>query len=207
MIDHRRQLLDLEPVAEAGADIDDEHREPVAAALYLVGRRGAGQQQHQIGLQRARGPDFLAMHDVVIVPISVMVPLGTGLDLRRIGAGRGFGDAERLQPEFARRELRQDRLLLCLATVPQQRAHDVELRVAGGGIAARGVDLLEDRARGAQRQSCAAISLGNKRGEIAGFGERFDEGVGVFLPLVEARANRLPGKPSQICRTPARISG
>ena len=47
---------------------------------------------------------------------------------------------------------RQVALLLLLGAVPQQRAHRVHLRVAGAGVAAGGVDLLEDHARRGDRR-------------------------------------------------------
>ena len=53
-------------------------------------------------------------------------------------------------------------LLLRLAAVPQHGAHDVHLRMGGAGIAAAGVDLLQDDAGCAQRQAGAAILLGDE---------------------------------------------
>ena len=63
-----RQRLDVEPVAQRRLDVDQEDRKPFALLLHLIERRGARQQEHEIGLQRPRGPDLLAVDDVVVVP-------------------------------------------------------------------------------------------------------------------------------------------
>ena len=88
----------------------------------------------------ARGPDLLAVDDVVVALAS-----RGGAQRQRVGAGGRLGDAEGLQPQFAAGDLRQIALLLLGAAVPQQRAHRVHLRMAGGAVAAGGVDFLEDR--------------------------------------------------------------
>ena len=133
-------------------------------------RRRARQQQHQIGMLGARGPDLLAVDDVVVA-----VAPREGLERSRVGAAGRLGDAEGLQPQLARGDLGQILLLLRLAAVAQQRAHDVHLRVAGGAVAAGALDLLEDRGGGRQRQAGAAVLLRDQRGEIAGVGQRLDE--------------------------------
>ena len=97
-------------------------------------------------MQRARGPHLLAVDDVAVVALLV----GARLELGGVGAGGRLGDAERLQPQLAGRDARQVLLLLLGVAVPQHRAHDVHLRVAGAGVAAELVDLLQDRAAGAQ---------------------------------------------------------
>ena len=153
------------PLPEALAQIDQEHRQPVGAPLDLLDRGGARQQQHQIGVPGARGPHLLAVDEIVV---AVAGAHRAGLQLGRVGAGGRLGDAEGLQPQFARGDLRQIALLLLLAAVPQQGAHDVHLGVALAGGAARGVDLLEDHRGGAQRQARAAIFLRDQRGEKAG---------------------------------------
>ncbi len=133
-------------------------------------------------MQRARGPDLLAVDDVVVA-----APLGPRLELGRVGAGGRLGDAEGLQPQRAAGDLRQIALLLRVAAVAQQRAHDVHLRVAGAGVAAGGVDLLEDHRGRAQRQARAAVSFGNERAEIPRLGQRGDEGLGIFLGASRSR--------------------
>ena len=114
------------------AQVDQEHREPVGALLHLVGRRGAGEQQHQVGVQHARRPHLLAVDDVAVVALL----LGARLELGGVGAGGGLGDAEGLQAQRARGDARQILLLLRGVAVPQHRAHGVHLGVAGRRVAA-----------------------------------------------------------------------
>ena len=52
-------------MAEGGAHVDDEGGQAVGARPGLLARGGAGEQQHQVGMFRAAGPDFLAVDDVV----------------------------------------------------------------------------------------------------------------------------------------------
>src|SRR5262249_2742005 len=66
-------------------------------------------------------------------------------------------------------------LLLCVAAVPQQRAHSVHLGMAGRSIAAAGVDLFHDGGSFDQRQPAAAVLLRDERREIAGLGQCRDE--------------------------------
>ena len=144
---------------------------PSERFLHLVGRRGAGEQQHQVGLQHAAGPDLLAVDDVAVVALLV----GARLELGGVGAGGRLGDAEGLQAQRARGDARQILLLLGGIAVPEHRAHGVHLGVAGRRVAARLVHGLEDRAARRQRQAGAAVLLGDQRAEIAGLGQRLDE--------------------------------
>src|ERR1019366_8343530 len=89
----------------------------------------------------ARGPDFLAVDDVVVVAFA---PRG-GAQGERVGARGRFRDAEGLQAQFAAGDLRQIVLLLLGAAMPQDRAHRIHLRVAGSAVAAGRVHFLEDR--------------------------------------------------------------
>ena len=75
--------------------------------LRLLARRGAGEQQHEIGIFGARGPDLLAVDDV-----AVAVADGGGAEAERVGARGRFGDAERLQPQFTPRDAGQVALFL-----------------------------------------------------------------------------------------------
>ena len=106
----------------------------------MVHRRRARQEQHQVGLEHARDEHLLAVHDV---PIALADR--RGLKLRRIGARVRLGDAERLESQRARRNLRQVLALLRLGAVPQHGPHDVHLGVAGTGVPPRVVDRLEDQ--------------------------------------------------------------
>ncbi len=154
---------------------------PVGLLLHLFERRGARQQQHQVGVLHARDPHLLAVDDVAVAAAHRHRPR-----LRGVGAGGGLGDGERLQPQAPGGQLRQVLALLRLAAVPHQRAHDVHLRVAGAGVGARSVDLLEDHRRFGQRQAAATVGLGNQRRQPAGLGQRRDERLGVGRALVHA---------------------
>jgi len=91
----------------------------------------------------------------------------------------------RLQAEVAAGDAGEvARLLLC-AAVAEDDAHDVHLRVAGSGVAAGAVDLLEDDARLGNGHATAAVLLRYERGEPAEFGEFPYERFGVRAVLVE----------------------
>ena len=162
------------PLPKLAAHVDDERGQPVGALRRLVARRGARQQQHQVGVLGAAGPDLLAVDDVVVA-----LALGEGAQRGGVGAAGRLGDAERLQAQFAGGDLRQVLLLLPVGAVPQDGAHDVHLRVARGAVAALGLHGLQDRRGGGQRQAGAAIFLGDQRGEVAGLGQRADELGGI----------------------------
>ena len=87
---------------------------------------------------RAAGPHLLAVDDVLVA-----VPDGAGLELGGVGAGRRLGDAEGLEAQFTRRDVRQVFLLLFIAAVTEHRAHGVHLGVAGSRVAPRSVDRLD----------------------------------------------------------------
>ena len=84
-------------------------------------------------------------------------------------------------------------LLLGVGAVPEDRAHHVHLGVAGAGVAAGGVDLLEDHARRRQREPGAAVLLGDQRGQPALLGQRGDELLRVAVGLEPAPV--LAGEP------------
>src|SRR3546814_7005249 len=94
--------------------------------------------------------------------------LGAGQETQGIGAAGRLGDAEGLQAQLTLGDARQIALLLRLASVPQQGAHGVHLRVAGGAVAAGLLDLLQNGADRGQRQAAAAVLFGNQRGDRAG---------------------------------------
>ena len=93
-----------------------------------------------------------------------------------------LGDAERLQAQFARGNAGQIFLLLLGAAVPQHRAHGVHLRMAGGAVAARGVDFLHDRRGRRHREPAAAVFFRNERAEKARLGQRLHKlgGIGAL---------------------------
>ena len=180
MIHHGADRADVEALPFHRAHVDQQYRETVGALLYLVARRGAGQQQHQVGIFGARCPDFLAVDEVVVA----VADCG-GAQRQRVCARCRLGDAEGLQPQLAARDGRQVIALLCIAAVPQHRAHRVHLRMAGGAVAAGGVDFLHDRRGRTHRQAAAAILLRDQRREEAGLGQRFDECGGISALAIE----------------------
>ena len=115
----------------------------------------------------------------------VALALGEGAQRGGVGAAGRFGDAERLKAQFAGGDLGQVLLLLLRRAMPQDGAHDVHLRVARRTVAALGMDRLEDRRGGGQRQAGAAVFLGDQRGEIAGLGEGADELGGIGAVAVQ----------------------
>ena len=179
----------LMPVPLREPHVDQEDREPAGARLDLLARRGARDQQQQIGMLGARGPDLLAVDDVVVA----FAHRG-GAQIERVGARGRLGDAEGLQPQLARRDLRQPARLLRRAAVPQQRAHGVHLGVTGRAVAARRLDLLHDRGRRRHGQPAAAVFLRDQRGQEPGVGERGDE-FGRIGALAVERAPILAGEP------------
>jgi hypothetical protein len=169
------------PGLDRPSHVDDERRQAVRPALDLVDRRRACEQQHQVGLQSPRRPDLLAAHDVAAVDA-----LGRRLDPGRVRADGRLGDAEGLEPELARRDAREVAPLLFLRAVPQDRAHHVHLGVARAAVTAGGVDLLENHAGGRQRETRAAVLLGDQRRKPTIGGERLDELLGVAVRLERA---------------------
>ncbi len=169
------------PFPFACLHVHDEDRQAVGALFRLLLRRGARQEDHQVGIFGAAGPDFLAVDDIAVIAFAFR----EGLQRRGIGAAGGLGDAERLQPQLAARDLRQPFGLLRLAAVPQQRAHGVHLGMAAAAIAPRPVDFLQDRGRGREFQPGAAIFFRDQHREIAGFRQRIDKGLRVGHLAVE----------------------
>src|SRR5690349_19131018 len=129
----------------------------------------------------ARGPDFLAVNDVVVA-----VAQSRCAQAERVGAGRRLGDAERLEAKLAARDRRQVALFLFGTAVAKERAHRVHLGVTGGAVAAAGLDLLHDRGRRGHGQPAAAVLFGNERGEEPGFGQRRDELFRISALAIEA---------------------
>ena len=158
----------VRPLPSVVAHVDQEDRQALGALLGLLARRGARQQQHQVGMLGAAGPHLLAVHDVG----AVVLLHRRGAQRQRVGAAGRLGDAERLQAQLAAGDLGQVAFLLLLAAVPQQRAHDVHLGVAGGAIAAGALDFLQHRRRRRDAEPRAAILLGDQDREPAGLGQR-----------------------------------
>ena len=151
--------------------VDQKDREAVGARSCAASRGVVrAMQQHEIGMLGARGPHLLAVDDVVIA----LAP-GRGGKAQHVGARGRLGHPEGLQPQLAARDQGQPARLLGVAAVPQQRAHRVHLGMAGGAVAAAGVDLLQDGGSLDQRETAAAIFLRDQGGQKAGLRQRLDE--------------------------------
>ncbi len=166
------------PSATASLHVDDEGGQAERLLLDLVGRRRAREQEHQVGVEGARRPDLLAVHEPAAVDLC-----RRRLDRRRVRPGRRLRDAERLQPQLARGDLRKVVLFLGVGAVAQDRAHRVHLRMAGARVTPGRVDLLQDHARGRDRQPGAAVLLRDQGGEPAVLGQRRDERLGIAVGL------------------------
>ena len=170
MIHHGADRADRQPVVPGLPHVDEEHRKARGARLRLLARRGARQQQHEIGMLGARGPDLLAVDDIVVA-----VADGGGAQAERIGARRRLRHTECLQAQVAARDARQIALLLRGAAMAKKRAHCVHLRMTGRAVAAGGLDFLHDGGGRGHGQAAAAVLFRNESGEKAGFGQRRDE--------------------------------
>ena len=170
MIHHGADRPDGQSVALHRAHVEQKYGKSGCARLRLLARRGAGKEQHEIGILGPRGPDFLAVDDV-----AVAVARRRGAQTKRIGAGGRLGDAERLQAEFAAGNAGKIALLLLGAAVPQHRPHRIHLGVTAGAVAARSLDFLHDRGGRRHGEAAAAVLFRNKRGEKAGLGQCRDE--------------------------------
>ena len=158
----------VRPLPSASLHVDEEHRQALGALLATWStRRGARQQQHQVGVLGAGGPDLLAVDDVVVAVASARV-CSCSVSVPVVGSVTPKA-CSRSSP---RGDLRQILALLLVAAVPQQRAHVyicawqapalqpdawISSRIARGG---------------AQRQAGAAVLLGDQRREPAGLGQR-----------------------------------
>jgi hypothetical protein len=189
VVHHGADRIDGEVGRLRQMHVDQKYRQTVGARLGLLLRRGARQEQHQVGMLGARGPDLLPVDDVMVVALAPR----RGAQRQRVGARRRLGDAESLQAQLAAGDFRQIGLLLRGAAMPQDGAHGVHLRVAGGAVATRGMHLFQDRASGADAQPAAAKLFGDERGEIAGFSERTHE-LGRIGALAVERAPVFAGE-------------
>ena len=181
MVHHGADRAYGQPVADGLAHIDDEHGKSLGAASP-PGRAGwCGASRIIRSEYSARLVQiFLAVDDVAIA----LAP-GEGLERGGIRARTRLRHAEGLEPQLAARHIGEVGLLLRFRTVAQDRAHDIHLRMAGSPIAARALDLLEDRRRRRERQAGAAVFLGDQRGEVAGLRERIDEFRRIGVVAVE----------------------
>src|SRR6266851_6303480 len=119
--------------------------------------------------------------------VAVAFAARRSLDTGRFRARIGFGDANGLQAQFARRYSRQVAPLLLDAAMLQNRGHRVHLSVTDDCVAAAVIDFLENQRRLQHTESRAAVLLRAQRREPSGLAHRADELVGIGSVLV-ARA-------------------
>src|SRR5258708_10212065 len=137
----------------------------------------------------ARRPDFTAVAAVTVVAAACR----RRAQAERVGARRRLGDAEGLQAKLAARDARQIARFLLGVAVPEHRSHGVHLRMAGGAVAARRLDLLHDGDGRAHGQPAAAILFRNEGCEKAGLGQGGDEFFRISALAIE-RPPILAGK-------------
>ena len=107
----------------------------MAAALHLIERRGARQQQYLVGDLRGGGPDLGAVDDVAIA-----AAIGTRGDLGGVEAGVGLRDAK-ARLVLAGDDRGQHAALLCVGAEHHHRveAEDVEVDGRCAGHAGTGL--------------------------------------------------------------------
>src|SRR5262249_34083952 len=93
---------------------------------------------------------------------------------------------EGLETELAAREGRQVLLLLGFRAVAQKSSHDVHLGMAGGGVRARTMDLLQNHGRLSDAEARASVGLRDERSQVAG------AGGGPNKPIPERPAGNQP---------------
>ncbi|KAG1533202.1 hypothetical protein G6F50_015947 [Rhizopus delemar] len=130
----------------------------------------------------ARDPDLLAVDHVAVAAAH-----GGGRDLGGVRAGGGLGHAHGLQAQFAGGDAGQVFALLGVGTVAQQRAHVVDLAVAGTRVATAAVDLFHDDRRFGQAQARAAVFLRDQCRQPAGLGQRADKVLGIAASRTASR--------------------
>ena len=159
-------------------EVDQEQAEPAEP----LGRRGVGrhvvgarEQQAHLRLERLRRPDLAPADDEP----AVAVVDGAGGDPAGVGAGVGFGHAER-DVQVAGRGARQERVAQAVVAEPHHRVEpehrDVDRR-RRVHPAARRSDPVEHQRRLGDAAPATAPSLGDRDPDPAALGER-----GVELP-------------------------
>ncbi len=96
VVHHGADRIDADAGALREPHVDQKDRKPLRALLRRLAWRRAGEQQEEIGMLGAGGPDLLAVDDVVVA----LAHRG-GAQVERVGARGRFGDAEGLQAQIA----------------------------------------------------------------------------------------------------------
>ena len=149
--------------------VDEEQGHSLGRFGAFLQRGGAGEQQDAIGFEGLGGPD-LATGDHILIAGSH----GAGGDVGGVGAGVGFGDAER-DVEAAVGDTRKVEPLHLLTAVADDRLHAEDAHVQGRGTVhrgARGGHLLQHRCCFDDATSPASVPLGNGDADPSGPGHR-----------------------------------
>ena len=113
VVHHGADRIDGDARALCEPHVDQKYRQAICALFRLFLRGGAREQQHQIGMLGARGPDLLAIDDIVIVAFA-LCRRAQGQCVR---PGCWLGDSESLQTQFAAGDQRQVALFLRVAAM------------------------------------------------------------------------------------------
>src|ERR671912_676993 len=139
VVDHGSRWTNLDT---GRREVYEEGTQPLGLFRQLLVRGRPGQEEQQVGVPGPGGP--------VLVPVdNIDVPVADshGLYAGGVRASVVLCHPESLEAKISAGDLRQVRPFLLLRAVPQQSAHSVHLSVAGTGVGARAVDLLEDDCR------------------------------------------------------------
>src|SRR5262249_18744242 len=93
VIHHRTDRPNRETTSDSFAHIHKQNGQTFAAFLDLLNRRRSRNQEHEIGMFRARYPDLLAVHDVFVAFSN-----GRRAELCCVGSSCRLADAKSLEP-------------------------------------------------------------------------------------------------------------
>ena len=179
VVHHRRDRTDRQPLA-GSLHVDEEDGDAVGLALDVFERRRACEQEHEVRVERARRPDLLPADDVA----AVYAARGR-LDAGRVRADGRLRHSERLQPCVSLGERRKVLALLLLASVLQEGAHRVHLRVRARPVPSGAVDLFKDDRGVSDVQPRPPVLGRDERPQPARLRQCPDELVGVFALSID----------------------
>ena len=111
---------------------------------------------------------------------------GFRLQFRCVRTRRRLGHAKRLEADFAGRNARQVALLLLHTAVPKEHPHDVHLGVACTGVAAAGMNFLQNDSRGSKRKTRTAVLFRDQCSQIPGLRQLFHECFRIGVLVLDA---------------------
>ena len=159
---------DVSPLPSRRAHVDEENRQALGALLRLLLRRGAREQEHQVGMFGAAGPDLLAVDDVAVLPSRLAKVFSDEVSVPLVGSVTPNACSRSSPLAICGSHFAFCSSLPCRSTVPMvyiwawqapalQPARWISSRIA---VARR------------QFQPGAAIFLGDQHREVAGFRQR-----------------------------------